>query len=117
MKKIWLTTLALGALAVPVGVASAQTDDDVVDDTVATQECDGDQIRQQNRLHDGSGDKAQLQHRTRQGDGVGDMVRDRDQARTEDCDGCDGEQQHDRQHEQQHDQDGTGGPGRRGGRG
>lgn len=113
MKKIWLTTLAIGAFAVPVGVASAQTGDDVVDDATTTQECDGEQLREQLRLHDGSGDGTQVRRRAQQGEPDGEMVRDRAQVRTQECDGCDGEQLR----EQQHDHDGTGGQARRNGRG
>jgi len=109
MKKIWLTTLAIGAFAVPVGVASAQTGDDVVDDTTTTtQVCDGDQLR----LHDGSGDGTQARRRAGQGESDGEMVRDREQARTGECDGCDGEQLRERQH----DHDGSGGLARQNGR-
>ena len=113
MKKMWLTTLAIGAFAVPVGVVSAQAGDDIVDDTATTQECDGDQIRQQAQLRDGSGEQARVQRRAHQGEAVGELVRDRQQVRTEDCDGCDGEQL--RAHDHDHDQ--SGGQTRQGGRG
>lgn len=110
MKRIlWIIT-AVGALAVPVGIAAAQADDDVIDtETPTTVVCDHDQLREQLRLHDGTGDRERMQQRlethecdaceqaqvrereqNRVEDGQGEMVRD--QARVEDCDACTGDQ-------------------------
>lgn len=122
MKRILWTITAVGALAVPVGIATAQADDDVTEtDPPTTVECD----REQLRLHDGTGDQArtqerlhaedcdgceeaELRHQYRSEEGQGDMVRHqyrveegqgdmvRHQYRVEDCDGCTGDQSRDR---------------------
>jgi Ni/Co efflux regulator RcnB len=109
MKRILWTITAVGALAVPVGIAAAQTDDDVTEtDPPTTVVCDHDQSRDQLRLHDGTGDQERTQQRAhecddceqahvrvreqvRVEDGRGDMVRN--QVRVEDCDDCTGGQQ------------------------
>jgi Ni/Co efflux regulator RcnB len=124
MKKILLTITAVGALAVPAGIAAAQTDDDVTEtETPTTVVCDQDQSRDQLRLHDGTGDQERTQQRlqtyecdeceqaqvrvreqVRVEDGQGEMVRN--QARVEDCDACTGDQLRDRARVE----DGTGVP-------
>ena len=110
MKRILWTITAVGALAVPVGIAAAQIDDDVTEtETPTTVVCDQEQVREQLRLHDGTGDQERTQERTqahecdaceqaqvrvreqvRVEDGQGEMVRN--QVRAEDCDGCTGDQ-------------------------
>lgn len=111
MKRILWTITAVGALAVPVGLATAQSDEDVTDteSPTTTVECDQEQLREQLRLQDGSGDQTRTQqrlqaheceeceqahervrHQVRVEEGRGDMVRN--QVRIEDCDGCTGDQ-------------------------
>ena len=109
MKRILWTITAVGALAVPVGMAAAQTDDDTVVDneTPTTIECDQEQYREQRRLQDGTEGHEPVQQRLRAHDcedcehmqlreqvgydqGQGEMVRNqvREQLEGEPCEGC-----------------------------
>jgi hypothetical protein len=109
MKRILWTITAVGALAVPVGMVAAQTDDDTTVDTETptTVVCDQDQQRLQLHRQDGTGDQERAQQRlqahecdgclqarervqVRVEDGQGDMVRN--QARLEECGTCTGDQ-------------------------
>jgi hypothetical protein len=97
MRKILLTATALGSLAIPVGLASAQTSDTTdPDTTVTTVVCDQDQSRL--RLHsedcEGCGGGEQYRAGTSANDGRGDTVRlrDRTQIQDRDCDTCTGDE-------------------------
>lgn len=81
MKKTLLTITALGALAIPVGMVSAQTDDTPDPTPPTTVLCEQAQVR----LRDGTGEHAQLRERIRveECDGCGDMVRTQTRERSQ----------------------------------
>jgi hypothetical protein len=85
MKRTFLTLTAIGALAVPVGLATAQSDDIGTETTPPTTvECDHDQLR----LRDGSGDQLRQRLHTEECScQEGDQVRTRTEARLEDGSG------------------------------
>lgn len=105
MKRILWTITAVGALAVPVGIATAQADDDLTEpDPPTTIECDRDQLRlrdgtgDQQRTHerlnatecDGGCERNEVRNQYRLEEGQGAM--ERHQYRVESCDDCTGDQ-------------------------